>query len=443
MNKNKLPPNLQKVVHDAEAIKGMGMIFGLLERCGLSNDTTRSFREQNIEIQSQAKELTELPLKFNALFQERGWLISESTNINSAKEAVILAEKGKIDDAEGVLIADYTGDKLDFVIMSLRTIKPFAVREHILQEAAFLCQVERYMAAIPLLFSVVDGVGQDYFKKSLFSEGADLTELNALAGQSDSLSQLVSEICRTRKKLNDEPLTFPYRNGILHGRDINYNNPLIAAKLWSLVSCVGDVIRARESIKNASPEQEKSLKEKLLQYRETIKHTKMIEDWKPRIINELQFLISSTDSDPFDDASPEKTLVAFLHAWKNNNYGEMGKYTVYFDGRPIKKRAGEIRKDISQIILLDACILEILDEAAAMTEIKCRLTISIDNKERNELFSFRLIYGDECSDPLARNHKRGTWKVMPSYQGWAYGVQKSLLPLFQNHRKYNTIFGKT
>ena len=37
---------------------------------------------------------------------------------------------------------------------------------------------------------------------------------------------------RSRSQTNCSPLSFPYRNGILHGRDIAYNNQLVSSKCF-------------------------------------------------------------------------------------------------------------------------------------------------------------------------------------------------------------------
>jgi hypothetical protein len=284
-----------------------------------------------------------------------------------------------------------------------------------------LCQEERYLAAIPLIFIVADGVGQDYFGKAIFSEGTDLTELNAISGHAAGLALLTSELSRTRQKFNQEEMNFPYRNGILHGRDVNYGNRLVAAKAWAYLSCIGDVIRAREAAKAAVPESQSTLRQSLEKYQDTLAHKKMIDDWEPRPVSEPKWLLSTDKKSGFGNETPEALLVEFLTAWHKKNYGAMGKTTVYYDNRPINKRAGQIRNEMRQLTLIDALILSVEDYSPAITNINCQLTIKIDEHIQKKLFTFKMIYGDENSNPLSRGHEDGTWKVVPSYQGWAIG----------------------
>ena len=143
--------------------------------------------------------------------------------------------------------ADYEGDRLQFVVKRLCQTQGFKMRKAQLQEVLTLTHEARYLATAPLLLIVADGVGEDVFQKSIFSEGVNLEELHSLAGHPDALPKLVYQMCRTRRKTTEEYVSFPYRNGILHGRDLGYGNRLITAKCWSFLSNIADVIRAREA----------------------------------------------------------------------------------------------------------------------------------------------------------------------------------------------------
>lgn len=103
----------------------------------------------------------------------------------------------------------------------------------------------------------------------------------------------------------------------------------------------------------------------------------------------------------------------------------MGEFTVYFDMRSIHKRAGQIRDDLGDLQLVDARILEVRDQAPAMSEIRCTLTLNVNRKETTDEFCFRLTYMDKDMNPVLRGEFGGRWLVMPSYQGWAIGKRFS------------------
>jgi len=420
-----LPPEYKKIIDHVEALATFGRIVGFFANFGIGNKKAKSFAKEIKELNEQQRELSSVMIKFNEIFQPLGWIMSESRSIISAKSALLLVKGGQIEEAEKVLASDYEGESLDFLNYRYLGLKNFRDREHIINEAVALCHEKRYLSAIPLILIVADGVGQDYFGKAIFSEGSDLTELSAIAGHTSGLSSMTREFAKTRRKFNDEEITVPYRNGIIHGRDVNYGNRIVAAKAWAYLSCIADVIRAREDALAKPSEPEPTFREALRQYKETKEQRKLVDEWKPRTTIEPNWLLSEHTS-AFQPETPEATLVSFLKAWKSGNFGTMGEKTVYFDNRAIKKRAGQIRESMKDFILVDAKIVKIRDDAAAVTEIDCELTIQIQAKTLIEPYTFRIIYGDEHSTPLLRGHKDGSWKIIPNYQGWVFTLMRKV-----------------
>ena len=103
----------------------------------------------------------------------------------------------------------------------------------------------RYLAATPLLLIIADGVGTDAFGKSIFAKDVNLEELNSFAGQPDALPELSRNICVVQRKTSSSDTGFPYRNGIIHGRDFGYGNRLVNAKCWSLLGNVDSLVKTR------------------------------------------------------------------------------------------------------------------------------------------------------------------------------------------------------
>lgn len=412
-----LPPEMQDLVNNVNAINSITPALNILSKLGVGGNGLKTFINGVQDLQKQAEELSSIPAKFNETFQHLGWIASESTSLETMKTALELAQSGDMEQAESVLTADYTGERVKSIAMQFWGVKAFRRRMDLIEEAAKLCQEERYLAAIPLLLIVVDGAGQDYFGKAIFSQGVDLTELNAIAGSETGLAALTSEMGRTRQAFNDSQLFLPYRNGILHGRDVNFGNALVAAKLWAYLQCVADVIRAKENEKTKKPKEELSLSQSLKQLQETRAQREEIDKWVKRPAFDTTWTLSNKDNEEMCVGTPEETLAKFLSAWNKSNYGEMGKLTVYFDNRPVKKRAGQIREYIAKLNLTEARIINVRDEAPAITNIDTVLEIRIDGNIETKEFSFRLVYGDETSSPIMRGFANGSWKVIASYQG--------------------------
>ena len=415
-----LPPEFQEQINQVKAIGCLAPFLALLSRFGIGGDRLKNFVADLKDLKDQVAELAELPVAFHEAFAELGWLISESTSFDTARAALSAQKSCRIDDAENLLAADYEGDGLHFVVKRLCQTQGFKLRKAQLQEALTLTHEARFLATAPLLLIVADGVGEDMFDKSIFSEGVNLEELHSLAGHPDALPRLVQQMCCTRRKTTEEYVSFPYRNGILHGRDLGYGNRLITAKCWSFLSNIADVIRAREAKEALNPAHQPSFSEILDRHADTMDQTERIATWVPRPIFEDRINVFA---DPckylLNSHEPESALVEFLRAWKKNNFGRMGALTVYFDNRPVNRRAGEIRERMNGVTLIDAAIICIRDKAPAVTEITTDLTICNESRKRANRYIFNLNCVDEDGELAVHGDEAGHWLVAPSYQGWA------------------------
>jgi hypothetical protein len=60
---------------------------------------------------------------------------------------------------------------------------------------------------------------------------------------------LAQEMSKVRSRTTMSVLSLPYRNGILHGRDLGYDNELTSVKALCALAALGDWARAREADK--------------------------------------------------------------------------------------------------------------------------------------------------------------------------------------------------
>ena len=415
-----LPPEFQEQINQVQAIGCLVPFLALLSRFGIGGDRLKNFVAELRDLKGQVAELAELPVAFHESFAELGWLISESTSLDSARAALSAQECGRTDDAEDLLATDYEGDKLHFVVKRLCQTHGFKLRKAQLQEALTLTHEARFLAAAPLLLIVADGVGEDVFKKSIFSEGVYLEELHSLAGHPNALPRLVKQMCRTRRKTTEEYVSFPYRNGILHGRDLGYGNRLITAKCWSFLCNIADVIRAREAKRSLNRAPQPSISELLDKHADTLDQTERIATWVPRPISKDRInVFADPGSEDVDAHEPESALSEFLWAWKGNNFGRLGELTVYFDNRPVNRRAGEIRKTMNGLTLVDAVIICVEDRTPAITEITVNLSFVNDLGEQSDRFTFSMNCVGDDGELSVHGDKAAHWLVAPSYQGWA------------------------
>ena len=188
---------------------------------------------------SQWEELTSAPDRFNKIFSAFGWIAHESMNSELMERAVILAEEGKLEEGNNLLINHYCSEEIKWPITWLKHIPAFEKRYDLILLAYKDSLNERYYSAVPLLLMIIDGGVNDIDKnKGFFTPSTDLTAWDSIAAHSSGLSVIRNVFNAKRNKTNTDPISLPYRNGILHGRDINYANKEVTAKCWATLIAI-------------------------------------------------------------------------------------------------------------------------------------------------------------------------------------------------------------
>ena len=414
------PPKYQKLIREVRDTGKLVPFLALLSKFGIGGEEISAVVKGIESIKDQVDDLVEFTVSFQDAFSEQGWLFSESTNVETARKALHAYQNGNPSKAESLLATDFEGEGLDYLVVRMCHLEVFMERKEQLVESADLTREGRYLAATPLLLIVADGVGSDAFGKSVFAEGVDLEELNSLAGRPDALPELICNICTTRRKTSSERLEFPFRNGIIHGRDLGYGNRLVNAKCWSLLANIADVIEARNAEDSLKPEPEPSLRDIFETLARTDELKQRTHEWVRRPVIDKPIVVSEESKSSMDD-EPERALAEFLQAWKVKNYGRMAQMTLFFDELSIKKHAGEIRRLLEEVTLVGAVIARIEDEAPAVTEIAVDLTFRSDCKEFVNEYVFRMICQDGKGGAAVRGHLEAQWLILKGfqYQGWS------------------------
>lgn len=303
--------------------------------------------------------------------------------------------------------------------MSMKAIEAFRIRYDLLRKAMTDYLEGRYYATVPIILLCLDGIVNDVAKKNrgLFAEGIEL-ELeawNSISAHSEGLGKLVNVLHSTRKKTSTEKITIPYRHGILHGRDINYNNKLIAAKSWAALFTIRDWVLAVKH--NRKPEEEEDfswtdLKKQLQKNKQT---RKALDTWEHRKQEEIQELIDTEDYSSYEEGTPEFIVWKFMKAWEEKNYGAM--YDILPTNiKKLKKRsstAGEMRRKFEGHELIDFQILEIDEFAPAFCKIKVVVEFEYDGIRHENELTYQLLYLDQNGDPAIYRIQEGQWGFTP------------------------------
>lgn len=371
-----------------------------------------AFSEFN-KIKAQA-EILEAPDKFNERFADLGWIAYESMNIEMMQKAICVYDAEGTDAAEHFLAESYDEDTLKWGILRFNGHRDFRKRIRLAELATEDYLAERYHACIPLLLSLLDGLVNDVSKHvGFFANNVDLTAWDCIAAHETGLQALASILTKGRNKTNEDTITIPYRNGILHGRELAFDNKIVAAKCWAALFAARDWAGALEDgKKEPKPKEEVSWKQLLQQISETNLVKKSIEEWKPRISADIAYLPFEGDITCLPTNTPEHAVAAFLDNWCNQRFGLIADALLYFTDTPKGKKAGMARQDFGKHIPVSFKVLRIDDQAPAITQVIAELRFEVDGQEKLKEVSVRATYQDLENNPAVRSMPNGHWRIV-------------------------------
>ena len=415
MNDNKQSKIIDNPTHsnlsrNFQAIVFLSKVVFYLEKLGIKNDKISHAFSKLPEILEQAKVLY-LPDKFNDCFAGRGWIMYESMNVRVAEQAISIAESGKTDEAENFLADSYDEDTINSNIIKMKSLKEYQSRHSLIDIAKQDYLLENYSSCILILLTQIDGLVNDTKATGFFSESTDLTASDSLVGHHTGLESLKRIFNKSRNKTTTDKITVPYRNGILHGRDLNYGNKIVAAKCWSSLFACADLARELKQDKSGKEGKERTLRSSLLKYKEVQAEKERIQSWKPRAIDIGKNIPESGISEGYDSASPERSFVKFLECWKKKNFGQMSSFLVDRSSSSTKKKAGQIRRDFGGCRPIEFKLLSIVDVGASCSDIKVEVIFKTEGVKCREVISPRLTYSSDEGGIAIRGDAHGSWKT--------------------------------
>lgn len=368
-------------------------------------------------LENTALDMLTIPDRFNALFVSRGWIIYEMLNFEVVQAAVAKAEAGDIDGAEQNLVEHYTKETIDWGLKFMLAINAFRPRESLARKALDDYVAGRYYACIPVVLMLLDGFIDDLGYRGFFAEGVDLEAWDSIAAHSSGLPALARVLGAVRTHTTTETLSIPYRHGILHGHDLNYDNKMVAAKAWAALFATRDLaIKAERKQRIAPPEQPgKTWKDIFRQVKETADHKAKLEVWVPRELQIGHDVPSTGRPEDFGDGTPERRLVEFLTYWRVRNYGYMARCLPVSDRSHLSGAAGDLRKYYEDKRLQAFELLELSDDAAALTVIKAKLVYEEHGTEITQISDFRLLNEDGNGSVIVRGAPGSSWGIYTAY----------------------------
>lgn len=412
-------PHIKKNLEQVEGVKSlkaaMPILGPVLKLFGVDVDQMKEALAGTDELERMAEELASIPDSFNDLFSGRGWIIYDFMNVEVAKAAIKKAESGDIDGAESDLVEYYTPETVEWNLRTLMGLDAFRPRMLLAEKALEDYREGRYHACVPIVLALMDGLVNELHEKrrGFFAEEVDLQAWDSIAAHSKGLNTLTKIFQTGRYKTTTDPITLPYRNGILHGMDLGYDNKMVAAKTWAALFATRDwAVRAEQGTLKEQPEKPKKTWRELAQQRREIDedHSR-IKAWKPREIRLGEDVPVSGKTGDFVEGTPEHALAEFLNYWKARNYGYMSRRLPVGQREPMNKAAARIRENFSAKKLQGFELQNISENAPAVTEIEAKLKYEEDGKPVERSISFRLINESTEGNPSVSGKPGSAWSI--------------------------------
>lgn len=363
-----------------------------------------------IEMKAQVGELSLLPMRFNEHFADRGWIAFEMMNVEAMREVVRLADNGLIDQAEDFLADFYDEGNIKTQLLFMHAVPAFDARRELANLALRDYLEERYYACVPLLLTILDGTVQDTHKqKGFFAEGIELAAWDSISAHEAGLGKLSKVLSSSRTKTTTDPISIPYRNGILHGRDLNYGNKIVAAKCWAAIFSIRDwAISIRDKRMRVPDEPTLTIGQSIAMMTETsqqlwkaVLRKQYQENWHPR---------ERVNLDKFEDGTPEGVVNKFLKTWILAKFGIMARMLEAPKYLSENKFISEVRRRLGSRRLLEYSIVNVEDVASSVTEVSVRLLFEHDAIFRN--CSVMAMFVGEDGNYAVWPQESGEWKLL-------------------------------
>jgi len=362
----------------------------------------------------ERSKLFQVPDQFNEQFCEYGWIAYESMDLEAMIRSLAIVKEGGVQAAEEFLAETYNEDTLIFGILRCNGHSDFRKRVRLLELAKEDYLAARYHACIPLLLALIDGLANDVSNHvGFFAEGLNLTAWDSIAAHETGLAALAKTIGLGRNKTNEGKITVPYRNGILHGRELDFDNKIAAAKCWAALFALRDWAAAIANGKDEpKPKGEVSWSQLLRQVADTKKMKLALERWAPRRATELAYIPCTGPAVVLPEGTPEKFVAEFLDNWYSRRYGPMADALLDLLNKPQGKKAGQAKRDFGSFSLLAYQIVSVIDETAAVSVVEVMLTVGDERLKRFVPVKIRVTYVDASNEPAIWSHQLGCWKII-------------------------------
>jgi len=413
-------PKIKETLRQIEAMATVKAALPLLKPfmrlLGIDSAGIEASLQDVEKLRTDIKALSRIPDDFNDLLSERGWIIYDHLDLDVAKKAVALAQSNDFKGAEAHLVAYFNVDEIRRQLRLLNAVTAFHSRMRLAHLAADDHAAGRFHASVPVVLALMDGLVSEISEnqRGFFATDVDLRAWDSISAHDKGLNAIARIFQKTRRKTTTEPISVPYRHGILHGRDLSYDNELVATKVWAALFAVRDwaVLAERDQLGAPAPAPAPGIMETLRKWQEVQEQKKALAAWTPRVVRVGETIPISGSADVYPEGTPERHIVSFLSAWQRGNYGHMAR-----DAGTAWKGSGcptpaDMRATFQSKRLDGFELLSVEDQAAAVSLITVRRRFKSDDGPTEDTLTYRLIRVDSNHEIAARTIPGTTWAII-------------------------------
>ncbi|MER7921829.1 MULTISPECIES: hypothetical protein [unclassified Streptomyces] len=352
-------------------------------------------------LEQQIKGLGDTVDQYYNLLGPRNWIFHDTLSVSDI--TVLLNENPDAGEAEAGLIALYNDpDNLRLMIARLNQLPAMRKRMALILTAQDDYFAERYYACIHVLLSVMDGFVNEFetVRRGLHArEAEELRAWDSVVGHHMGLTNAHRTFTKGKSATNEEPVFELYRNGIVHGSILNYDNVIVATKAWNRLFAVADWAQAR--IKEQQPPPEKaSWKEIFAQVAENDKRKRANEAWQSSTLH--------PGESGFAEHPARELVDEFLTAWIDKNYGQMAQKISTEVRQPHGNAMPRLVRIEYEGLDLKSYEIEAIDHTApAVCLIRVALCFADGSQQTVNL---RWLYEDGDGQPVASSLP-GVWRL--------------------------------
>lgn len=408
----KMNDNLVSIKRMEEQIKSMKLFSFFLKQ---------EEKERYIELENQLENMIIQSKLFTERFSSLGWCSYDSMSFELMERVNTIFDEKGVEEAEQALISYYKTDVRHIIHWIKNSSNAFLIRDSLIQNFFEDHFAERYHASVPLGLIIVDGAVNDFTRsKGFFAEGTAVDAWDCLVGCDENLTRIKEIFNQNRTKTNDEIITLPYRNGIMHGRDLNYANEFVSCKCVALMFAVADWMRMKGNEEERKAIHEKSSEScSQLDSIEQLKENKKIHDeislWKKQIINVGEDIPINGLPEEYVGYPYLVEVVKMLYAWKNRNYGELSIYLqkLFSSSESLGKRAGECRRLFETKYFENFEIVNVEERACALSKVEVKVYWSVNDCRKEAVLTFGCFYENKTNNIAVPWRNNGEWVLIP------------------------------